>query len=463
MMAVWHESPDLGHAGTLPADSRDPLRPAPPAARSGEARETPLELSTVAGFRVLRELGSGGMGVVLLAEDATLDRRVALKVIRPELARPDFFERFVIEARAMARVNHPNVAQVHTFGVHAGAPYLVMELVEGKTLDTWLAEQGGPPDVDVTLRILQGLCAGVAAIHARDAVHRDLKPGNVILDERLEPHVVDLGLAVLGPTQASSDGEIIGTPGYMAPEIVFPSEEPGPLARTDVYALACIAYEMLTGAPPFSSPHETGMLLQHATQPVPLPSVVRPELGAAFDEALLRGLAKVPSKRTPTPEAFYRALAAARAGSLEPSHILVAEDDEDFLLLVRRSLAEAFPDAEIECVGDGEAALAAFLRRPPDVALLDLHMPAIDGMALTRAFREHPSSAKMPILVFTGGGGADDWKRLSGLGADGFLVKPLATSDMVALIRRTLLERSSAPASTRPTALPSPPDERLAP
>lgn len=455
-MAVWHEQPGIGASGAVPTElPDDPRATALPAERAKAWSDAAIEMGTIAGsYRVIRQLGSGGMGVVLLAEDTTLDRRVAVKLIRPELARPDFFERFVTEARAMARVNHPNVAQVHTFGVHEGAPYLVMELVEGKTLDAWLEEQSGPADVDLTLKILGGLCAGVSAIHAKDTVHRDLKPGNVILDESLAPHVVDLGLAVLGSNPVSNDGEIIGTPGYMAPEIVFPSEEPGPLSRIDVYAIACIAYEMLVGAPPFSSPHETGMLLQHATQPVPLPSAVRPELGTAFDAALLRGLAKLPSKRTPTPEAFYRSLVAARQGSLEPVHILVAEDDEDFLTLVKSSLEKEFPGAEIECVGDGRAALEAFRARRPSIALLDLYMPAVDGMELTRLFREDEGASTMPILVFTGGGGADDWKRLSSLGADGFLVKPLSTSDMVSLVRRTLHERHSKPVSLRPTARP---------
>ena len=458
-MAAWHEEPGVGVTGEPPTETTlEPRATALPHERAKAWSAAAVDMGTIAGsFRVIRQLGSGGMGVVLLAEDTTLDRKVALKLIRPELARPDFFERFVTEARAMARVNHPNVAQVHTFGIHEGAPYLVMELVEGKTLDEWLVEQGGPPDVDLTLRIIGGLCAGVSAIHARDTVHRDLKPGNVILDERLEPHVVDLGLAVLGSGPVSNDGEIIGTPGYMAPEIVFPTEEPGPLARTDVYAIACIAYEMLTGEAPFSSPHETGMLLQHATQPIPLPSAVRPELGTAFDDALLRGLSKLPSKRTPTPEALYRALAAARAGSLEPVHILVAEDDEDFLTLVRGSLMQAFPGAEVECVGDGESALAAFRSRTPSIALLDLHMPGIDGMELTRIFRTHEGADIMPILIFTGGGGADDWKRLSSLGADGFLVKPLATSDMTSLVRRTLHERKSNPPALRPTERPRAP------
>ena len=313
--------------------------------------------------------------------------------------------------------------------------------------------------MDLTLHILEGLCAGVSAIHAKDAVHRDLKPANVILDESLGPHVVDLGLAVLGSSSVSNDGEIIGTPGYMAPEILFPLEEAGPLERTDVYSIACIAYEMLTGKAPFSSTNETGMLLQHATQSLPLPSVVRPELGTAFDDALVRGLAKLPSKRTPTAEALFRALAAARAGSLEPVHILLAEDDEDFRELVRASLLNAFPGAEVECVGDGETALAAFRARTPSIALLDLHMPGIDGTDLTRIFRDHAAALVMPILVFTGGGGADDWKRLSALGADGFLVKPLATSDMIALVRRTLHERQSMSFALRPTVPPPGPPE----
>jgi CheY-like chemotaxis protein len=471
LRAVWQETPGGSASGTPPPieeetePSTDFSTNAPRAHFSPRVRSSTdptkdfagadLRHATIAGtYRVIRPLGSGGMGIVLLAEDTTLDRKVALKLIRPEVGRADFHDKFVHEARAMARVNHPNVAQVHTFGMHEGAPYLVMELVEGKTLETWLEEASGVPEIDLALRVIEGICAGASAIHAKDTVHRDLKPSNVILDGARRPHIVDLGLAVLGSAPIASDGEIIGTPGYMAPEIVFPSEEPGPLARIDVYAIACIAYEMLTGQAPFSAPHETGMLLQHATQTVPLPSVVRPDLGTAYDEPLLRGLEKLPSKRTKTPEAFYRSLRAAREGSLEPSRILLAEDDEDFRELVRRALACAFPGAEIVCVANGMEALLAFEARTPSIALLDLHMPDVDGESLTRTFRANERAAAMPILIFTGGGGAEDWKRLSELGADTFLVKPLATSDMVALVRRTLHERTSIPPPTPRSAPP---------
>ena len=142
-------------------------------------------------YRVLGPLGSGSMGVVLLAEDESLDRRVAIKFVHSNLHRHDFIERFTAEARALARVSHPNVVQIYAFGEHERAPYFASEFVEGQTLEQWLARSGARPDVDTALEIIDGICDGVAAIHAADTVHRDLKPGNVLLDTRLRPHVAD--------------------------------------------------------------------------------------------------------------------------------------------------------------------------------------------------------------------------------------------------------------------------------
>ncbi len=398
-------------------------------------------------YRVIRPLGSGGMGMVFLAHDESLDRSVAIKLIRPELLGPNLREQFIAEARAMAKVNHPNVAQVHAFGAHDGAPYLVMELVLGKTMERWLAESQDPPVLELALRVLDGICAGVAAIHAANTVHRDLKPGNILLDSSFCPRIVDLGLASLSSGRRQRNGEILGTPAYMAPELVFPGEEAS-LHRADVYSLGCIAYELLAGQLPFAARDDSEMLLMHAKYPVVPPSAVRPGLSSAFDRVILRALAKDPATRTPTADAFRRDLEAARARSLEPSLILVAEDDDDFRELLELALAKAFPGTEIECVADGRAALDAFERRRPSVGIFDLCMPGLDGFELIEILRARQSST-MPIVVLTASGGPSEWKRLSAMGADGFLVKPVNLVDVISLVRRTIQERSSMPPPAR--------------
>jgi serine/threonine-protein kinase len=419
-------------------------------------------------YRVERVLGEGAMGIVLLATDEHLQRRVALKLIRPELlGSPDTRARFLSEARAMARVSHRNVLQIHAFGEHGDAPYFVMEYVEGRTVEDWLSElradaASGAPDAPVAppleqaLAILEETCRGVAAIHAAETIHRDLKPSNLLLDASMHVRVADLGLAAV-LHRAGARSEIVGTPEYIAPEVALQHELPAELAqRADVYSIGCIAYELLTGAPPFAAPTTLALMLKHASEAVVPPSRKRPEIGAALDGVVLRALAKDPAERTPSVDALRRELVAARNGTSEPVRILVAEDDADFREALAIALRREFPDAELDLVGDGNAALRTFDERQHSVAIVDLQMPHLDGIALTALLRARESAAATAILVVTASGGPTEWKRLSAMGADGFLVKPVNLKDVVTLVRRALGERSrSYPPGSIPPPQPS--------
>jgi eukaryotic-like serine/threonine-protein kinase len=417
---------------------------ADPVGADGEAA-SPAAGSVIGGvYRVLARLGSGGMGVVLLARDETLDRRVAIKLIQPGLLRPDARERFGEEARAMARVSHPNVLQIYSVGEHDHAPYFVMEFVEGPTLEQWLFESGSPPDLDIGLAILEGTCRGVIAIHAANTIHRDVKPGNILLDSHLRPRVADLGVAVICRPDRPSRSEIVGTALYMAPEIAL-RRPVSPLhhARADVYSLGCLAYELLTGQPPFCGESDFETMVLHANSEAIPPSRLRPGLLPEFDDVLARALAKDPSERTRTVEAFLREITTARIGDREPVRILLAEDNDEFRETLILSLAAEWPAVEIESCGDGIAALEAFDRQRPSAALLDLRMPGLDGMQLTALLRSRDPAHAVPILILTASGGPEEWSRLSALGADGFLVKPVVLADVVAMVRRCL--RTSEP------------------
>ncbi len=387
------------------------------------------------------------MGIVMRARDERLDRPVAVKFVRPALLSASFRERFASEARAMARVNHPNVLHVYASGEHGGVPYFVMELVDGRTLEEWMESTKGEHDLAQRLAILDGICQGVAAIHEAGTVHRDIKPSNVLLDAQLHPRIADLGLAVLGGPETVNDTEVAGTPAYMAPEYASPRSVDSSLrARADVYSLACVAFELLTGKRPFSAKTSAELLSLHANAAASPPSSVRPEL-APFDDVLLAALAKDPERRTPTASAFRRALAAAQAGESEPVRILVAEDDADFRQLMYAALMREFPDAQVDCVADGKEAFASFSKKAPSAAIIDLNMPSMDGLELTSLIRANESSNAMPIIVLTGEGGPDEWRRLSAMGADRFFVKPVVLDDVVTAVRRALRERSATPRS----------------
>jgi serine/threonine-protein kinase len=368
----------------------------------------------------------------------------------------------------MARVHHRNVLTVFAFGEHEGTPYFVMEYVEGRTADHWLRarEQGAFPDLDEAVRILEQACLGVEAIHASNAVHRDLKPSNLLMDEsapqsghaRTSPRVAvgDLGVARVLDT-ATTGNFIVGSAAYMAPESALGEDEAPELApRRDIYALGCIAYELITGRTPFVGQTDMNVLSQHVLQEPTPPSMIRPDLPPGYDEVIMKALTKDPLKRYPTVEAFRRALVAEHSGTREPERILIADDDDDWRTLIVGSLRSRFPSASIDEVGDGEAALAAFEKNPYSVVLVDLQMPAMDGARLTLLLRSMDGSSRTPIIVLTAAGGPREWQRLSAIGADAFLVKPVNADDVELVIRRTMKSRHASPQSTPPPATAAP-------
>ncbi len=394
-------------------------------------------------YRIVRSLGEGAMGIVFLARDEKLERDVAIKFIHPDyVSSRDAHDRFLGEARTMARVRHENVVEIYAFGEHRGALYFVMEFVPGMTVDAWRRHR---PElsIDEALGVLEQVCRGLTSIHQAGAVHRDLKPTNVLIGPAFRVAVADLGLArVLDRPRFPEGDTISGTPAYMAPEIVCGTLiSPDLQHRADVYSLGVMAFELLTGRLPFESDDAIEMMTRHAQEEPPLPSALRADLPAAFDGVLMRAMEKDPALRTPTPSALRRELLEAReTASVHTSvlRLLVADDDDDFAALVRATLEFAFPSAEVVVVRDGEAALHALDRQPAALAVIDLDMPGLNGVEVTAAIRATPKSERMPILVVTATGGAPDWRLLASLGADGFLIKPIDPLALVALARRTL-------------------------
>jgi serine/threonine-protein kinase len=405
-------------------------------------------------YRVLRQIGSGGMGIVLLARDRHLERDVAIKLIRPDYAKSGMArKRFMTEARAMAGVNHENVVRVYAFGEYRGTPYFVMEYIEGQTVEDWLDgfSGGAMPAVDEVLGIVDQVCRGVGAIHEAGVVHGDLKPGNVLLGPAFRAAVADFGLVRL-LSRPTDTGAIVGTPAYIAPETALTTDPP--TTRSDVFALGVITYELLTGELPFDIQSARDLIKVHesAREPVPV-SERRAELPPSFDPVLAAALLQDPDRRTPSAAAFRRALLQARETVNRPTRplrVIIADDDAEFRSLAAEAVRFAFKGADIECVPDGQAALAAIDRKPADLAVVDLDMPGMNGIELTAALRAGETRDKrIAILVVTAFGGAPDWKLLSGLGADGFLLKPIDPYALVALARRTIAAVDSLPPPPR--------------
>lgn len=250
---------------------------------------------TINNFQIVRKLGSGGMGTVYEGLDLALQRRVAIKVLNPEVSRDvGFAERFQKEARVLARLNHPNLTSIYTFFRHDDQLFLVMEFIDGQRLDEIVKFRGAlpwPEAVTISLEFL----AGLEHAHLQGIVHRDVKPSNCLLTRDGRVKVTDFGIAhVAGHTRLTRTGDLIGTIEYMAPELIAGGE---PDARADLYSLSAVLYELVTGHMPFTG--STLPELLHAQlhlTPKP-PSTHVPQLPVWLEHGILRGLAKRPEER----------------------------------------------------------------------------------------------------------------------------------------------------------------------
>ncbi len=251
-------------------------------------------------YELLGELGRGGMGVVYKARQASLDRVVALKMILGRhLASDEHVRRFHAEAKAAARVRHPNIVDIHEVGQWHGQDYFAMDFIEGTSLAERMAT--GPVDIDTAVRLLATVARAVEHLHEQGIVHRDLKPSNILIDPTDQPYVTDFGLAKVftSEAEATATGVIAGTPSYMAPEQASGnSRDIGPAA--DVYSLGAIFYELLTGRPPFREENPLDTLMHVLSCDPELPRQLNPKVPRTLELICLKCLAKSPDERYAT-------------------------------------------------------------------------------------------------------------------------------------------------------------------
>jgi serine/threonine-protein kinase len=284
-----------------------PSTPPPPLAAITTPPPIPGE-RYIGKYRVLGELGRGGMGSVYLAEHPGLGRQVAIKeLIHTPASDPISLKRFLQEAQVMARASHPNLIQVHDLELSGDVNYIVLELVRGKSAREWL-NQGSIPPPQV-FAVMHGVLQALDYAHKQGIVHRDMKPENVLISEEGAVKVADFGIARLidepvASSTATKTGTTVGTPLYMSPEQVASSKVDG---RSDLYSAGVMFYELVTGQPPFTATEFDGpftLMAKHVQAPPKPPSVYRPGLDPELEAAILKSLAKRPEDRFQSGQEF---------------------------------------------------------------------------------------------------------------------------------------------------------------
>jgi serine/threonine-protein kinase len=399
-------------------------------------------------YEIRRLLGSGGMGLVYEAHDRALNRPVAVKVCWPRIA-PQWLIR---EARVMAAFRHPGLPEVYAMGVHKDRPYVVMELLRGRSLATHMEQCGGGLGVDEARNMLMSVASAVRVLHSANLVHRDLKPENIMLVPPDRVVLMDFGITDL--KQYVPEHQFIGSPHYIAPESVARQVGEDAAHLLDIYALGVVGFQMLTGAMPFDGPSVPDVLDAALNAEAPCITAWRSTVHPGFAALIRDMLARNPQDRPSSVDEVLARLHALPPGGLESTpdrsviRVLIADDEPaiwDFMAYVLED--QGF---ELVCVSSGDLALTEFVRRPFDIVITDKRMPGMDGLELLRRVKARHSSTD--VILVSGYNSAETEDQALRDGAAYVLHKPFnidAIADIVYRLadRRRGHERAQAMAA----------------
>jgi len=438
-------------------------------------------------YQWLETLGRGGVGIVFKALDVTLDDVVAIKVLSPDVYQEDsaLLQRFKREINLNRRIKHPNVARLHDFGMAGEFPYITMEFVPGKDLWTLIQERGKLSPGEA-VPILRQIARGTDAVHRLGIIHRDLKSQNIIVDDAGAAVIVDFGLARGKANENFTlDSVILGTPHYMSPEQASGNEVD---ARSDIYSIGIIAFEVLTGHVPFTGPSPLVVAMRHINEPIPDDLAVEPEVTAELRAVVMRALAKVPDERFPSaeeletnlalvqqrpevrpkeselvrmwaaPEALLQELesaldsiarkaqpADAEEPRAAPPTTMIQKDAPSVLVASAVPADVSFLSAALTGAGlhavyanSGHEVLETLFKRKLHVALLDVDLPGMDGFDVARIIKSQPQFRSLPILLLSSRPDRSQTAFAIQSGATDLLAKPPAPAALAARVWQLL-------------------------
>ncbi len=423
--------------GTLPASKHPPPDPA-------------MVNDVIDGrYRLRARLGSGAMSTVFLAMDQQSHRDVAVKVLTSHSASAQ--SGLLEEWLALRALSHPNIVEVFHAGSHNGAPYLVLEHIAGYSIAEELRRQRGHIPLWRTLSIVEQVATGLEHVHSAGFAHGDVKPSNVLLAPGFRVCVVDFGLAQPKGHRAST---FAGTPAYVAPELARGGARDVALAsRADVYSLAIMTFELLTGTRPFRAATTDALLGMHLYETAPAPSSVDRRL-AWVDEVLARALVKDPAARTPSCAQFRdELLRAALPEADADARLLLVEPDDGFAAFVENTLKRWMPSVRLHRVRDGGAARSAVRSGDVSMVMIAMDAPKLNAFEFAQYVRanflepppvvvSHPSAATETM----------DWQLLASLGVSGLARAPLSEQSLVTLVMRLCSEKPNEEGRNTPGA-----------
>jgi len=391
-------------------------------------------------YEIRALLGAGGMGEVYEAHDRQLNRRVAIKVVRNNVA-ADYLLR---EGRALAAIHHAGVVTVHTMGRHRGIAFLVLERVQGISLDRLIEERRKHSErfaVGEAIELLVAVADALTIVHRAGLTHRDVKPANVMLAPGGRVVLMDFGL-VLPHADRAGHRTVAGSLDYMAPEALTGELAEGAAHLVDVYGLGVLAFELLAGIRPFDSAEEsTDVYRMKMSSPPPAVASRRSDVPDRLSTLIGQMMAADPNERPQTAEAALWQLRSIRdrrgsAATNKPFTVLVVDDDPDMRTALALYVRAAAPGADIETIGDGRQAIRSVRRRVPDLLLVDLDLPDINGVEVCMLVRGMQLGDACMIVSVSGRATRADVELLTQLGVRSIQKGPSVMNELVQLVQQ---------------------------